>query len=84
MTQATFKPVILLKDGSKAARPVETIGEAVLFLDRWPYARRDPSYQTAMDMAQKAAVGYVTVEEARDAFWIFAVEAKILADSDTV
>lgn len=83
MTQSTFKPAILLKDGSRAARPVETLGEAVSFLDRWPYARRDPFYQTAMEMAQKAAVGYVTVEEARDAFRTFATEAKILANGDT-
>jgi hypothetical protein len=63
-------------------RSVETLGEVVAFLDHWPYARRDPAYQTAMDLAQKATVGYVTVDEARDAFWAFAAEAKILAESN--
>ena len=80
---AKFTPAIWIRDnGAITVRSVETLAEVVAFLDHWPYARRDPAYQTAMDLAQKATVGYVTVDAARDAFWAFAAEAKILAESN--
>jgi hypothetical protein len=61
------------------ASPIRSLQEAIVFLERWPYGRRTAAYQEALNLVQKAALGYASVEEARVAFRKFAVQAHILA-----
>jgi hypothetical protein len=75
---AKFEPV-LLKDLS--IRKVETVGEAIAFLQTWPVDRRSEAFQIAIESALAAAIALSTPSKAREAFRRFASEANILADT---
>ena len=79
MPNRTFAP-IWIRDGSALGqRSIESLNEVIAFLESWPDARGD-AFRTVLDICRMAATGHATVLQARQAFWQFAADAKILAE----
>lgn len=84
MASMQITPAVWIHYGPElAARAIDSVSEMIVVLDRWPYARRNVSYQVAVEMAQKATACLVMPDCARDAYRTFAAEAEILAESRT-
>lgn len=80
MPNRAFAPVWIRDKGPLGLRSVESLSEAIAFLERWP-GEGGGSFQEAIETAGMAVTGHVSVLEAREAFWRFAADAKILAES---
>ncbi|QND64655.1 DUF982 domain-containing protein [Mesorhizobium loti] len=61
---------------------IDTVREALVFLNQWPKARRGPVFSCAVRSCNAAIAGQMTTEQARQAFVSFARIAGVLARSD--
>ena len=61
---------------------INSVREALVFLNQWPKARRGPVYSCAVRSCNAAIAGQMTTDQARQAFVGFARIAGVLAKSD--
>jgi hypothetical protein len=78
-----FQPMIWIREGSVMVRPIDSIEEALAFLEHWHGDRGAVFHFTKIEM-EKALVGDVDIEDARQAFWRFAEDASILGESSSL
>ncbi|MER8373221.1 DUF982 domain-containing protein [Mesorhizobium sp. M1406] len=67
---------------SDAISDINSVREALVFLNQWPKARRGPVYSCAVRSCNAAIAGQMTTEQARQAFVSFARIAGVLAKFD--
>ncbi|WP_095204935.1 DUF982 domain-containing protein [Mesorhizobium carmichaelinearum] len=67
---------------SDVIHDINSVREALVFLNQWPKARRDRLYAGALRSCNSAIAGQMPAEEARQAFVSFATMAGVLAQSD--
>lgn len=78
MVERRFAVPVLVVSGA-GIEAIETLDEAVRFLERWPAPRRGPVHQCAMKACEAAIAGHLTVEEGRRSLASFARITGILA-----
>lgn len=77
-----YSPVCVSSPDEPSGHDIEDLEQALLFLRRWPAARRGPVYQAAYNACTAARDGYLTVEEARKSLSGFARITGILKKTD--
>ena len=77
---ATLFTPIWIKEGPTLIRPIDTVEEALSFLEYWR-GERGGVFHYAKISFEKALAGEIDVDQARQAFWQFAEGAKILGES---
>ena len=65
-----------------AVHDINTVREALVFLNQWPKPRRGPVYSCAVRSCNAAIAGQMTTDQARQAFVGFARISGILAKPD--
>jgi hypothetical protein len=81
MPNRIFAPIWIRDVGPLGQRSIESLSEAIAFLQRWPEKDRKGSFRLALEKATMSVTGHATALEAREAFWQFASEQKILAET---
>ena len=81
MTSLAFLAPVQVKTND-VIRDINSVREALVFLNQWPKARRGPVYSCAVRSCNAAIAGQMTTEQARRAFVSFARIAGVLARSD--
>jgi len=81
MTSLAFLAPVQVKT-SDVVDDINTVREALVFLNQWPKARRGPVYSCAVRSCNAAIAGHMSTEQARQAFVGFARIAGVLAKSD--
>ncbi|ANT52957.1 DUF982 domain-containing protein [Mesorhizobium amorphae] len=81
MTSLAFLAPVQVKT-SDVRHDINSVREALVFLNQWPKARRGPVYSCAVRSCNAAIAGQMTTEQARQAFVSFARIAGVLAKSD--
>ena len=81
MTSLAFLAPVQVKT-SDVVHDINTVREALVFLNQWPKARRGPVYSCAVRSCNAAIAGQMTTEQARQAFVSFARITGVLAKSD--
>lgn len=81
MTSLAFLVPVQVKIND-VAHDINTVREALVFLNQWPKPRRGPVYSCAVRSCNAAISGQMTIDQARQAFVGFARIAGILAKSD--
>lgn len=75
-----FSPVRILRGHGHPVEEVDSVAEAMVFLQKWPAGRRGPVYQCALNCCSAALSGRMSAEEARKAFTGFARITRLLDD----
>ncbi len=78
-----FSTSIWVKREEMNVLPLETVEEAMRFLDEWPAGRRTPLYYVAVNSLQEAAKGTISPGKARAAVVTFLKDTDNLAE-DTI
>ena len=81
MTSLAFRAPVQVKT-SDVIHDINSVREALVFLNQWPRARRGPVYSCAVRSCNAAIAGQMTTDQARQAFVGFARIAGVLAKSD--
>jgi len=81
MTNLAFLAPVQVKT-NEAIHDINTVREALMFLDHWPKPRRGPVFNCAVRSCNAAIAGQMTTEQARQAFVSFARIARVLVKSD--
>ncbi|TRD05299.1 DUF982 domain-containing protein [Mesorhizobium sp. WSM4303] len=81
MTSLAFRAPVQVKT-SDAIHDINSVREALVFLNQWPKGRRGPIYSCAVRSCNAAIAKQMTTEQARQAFVGFARIAGVLAISD--
>ncbi|WP_044548229.1 DUF982 domain-containing protein [Mesorhizobium japonicum] len=81
MTGLAFPAPVQVKT-SGVRHDINSVREALVFLNQWPKGRRGPVYSCAVRSCNAAIAGQMTTEQARQAFVSFARIAGVLARSD--
>ncbi|QKC89266.1 DUF982 domain-containing protein [Mesorhizobium sp. NZP2234] len=81
MTSLAFLAPVQVKT-SNVVHDINTVREALVFLNQWPKARRGPISSCAVRGCNAAIAGQMPTEQARQAFVSFAETAGVLAKSD--
>jgi len=81
MTSLAFLAPVQVKT-SDVVHDINTVREALVFLNQWPKARRGPVYSCAVRSCTAAIAGQMRTEQARQAFVSFARITGVLAKSD--
>lgn len=81
MTSLAFLVPVQVKTNG-VIHEINTVREALVFLNQWPKPRRGPVYSCAVRSCYAAIAGQMTTDQARKAFVGFARIARILAESD--
>ncbi|MET3597141.1 hypothetical protein ABID26_006565 [Mesorhizobium shonense] len=81
MTGLAFLAPVQVKT-TNAIHDINSVREALVFLNQWPKVRRGPVYSCAVRSCNAAIAGQMTTEQARQAFVSFARIAGVLAKSD--
>ncbi|WP_080511750.1 DUF982 domain-containing protein [Mesorhizobium japonicum] len=81
MARLAFLPPVPVRT-SEVICDINSVREALVFLNQWPRARRDLVYAGAVRSCNCAIAGQMPPEEARQAFVSFARMAGVLAQSD--
>jgi len=75
-----FSPVRILRGHGHPVEEVDSVAEALVFLQKWPAGRRGPVFQCALNCCSAALAGRMSAEEARKAFTGFARITRLLDD----
>jgi hypothetical protein len=75
-----FTPVRIARGQGHPIEEVDSVAEAMVFLQKWPLGRRGPVYQCAVNCCSAALSGRMSAEEARKAFTGFARITRLLDD----
>jgi len=75
-----FTPVRIARGQGHPVEEVDSVAEAMVFLQKWPPGRRGPVYQCALNCCSAALSGRMSAEEARKAFTGFARITRLLDD----
>ena len=75
-----FTPVRIARGQGHPVEEVDSVAEAMVFLQKWPAGRRGPVYQCALNCCSAALSGRMSPEEARKAFTGFARITRLLDD----
>jgi uncharacterized protein DUF982 len=67
---------------SEVIHDINSVREALVFLNQWPKVRRGPVYSCAVRSCNAAIAGQMSTQQARQAFVGFARIAGVLAESD--
>lgn len=81
MTSLAFLAPVQVKTND-VIHDINSVREALVFLNQWPKVRRGPVYSCAVRSCNAAIAGEMTTEQARQAFVGFARIAGVLAKSD--
>lgn len=80
MNQMKFSPPVrVLSARGKPAEQIETVEQALAFLQRWPNDRRGPVFRCALDCCSAALAAQISTENARRSFTSFARITGLLA-----
>lgn len=77
-----FSPVRVVRGPGYPAEDVESVAEAMTFLQQWPVGRRGPVYRCALNCCAAAMAAQMSAEEARKSFAGFARITGILAETE--
>ncbi|ESX13666.1 hypothetical protein X767_29915 [Mesorhizobium sp. LSJC264A00] len=75
-----FTPVRIARGQGHPVEEVDSVAEAMVFLEKWPLGRRGPVYQCAVNCCSAALSGRMSAEAARKAFTGFARITRLLDD----
>ena len=79
-TMATkLDPAVWIRDGSFSLRAIDTVEEALLVIDQFR-GERGCMFFHARSMLEGARDGRLPLSEARQTFWFFAEDNKLLAE----
>jgi len=81
MTSLAFLAPVQVKTNG-VTHDINSVREALVFLNQWPKGRRGPVYSCAVRSCNAAIAEQMTAEQARQAFVSFARIAGVLAISD--
>jgi hypothetical protein len=82
MTSLAFFTPVQVKTND-VIHDINSVREALMFLNQWPKPRRGPVYSCAVRSCNAAIAGQMTTDQARQAFVGFARIAGVLAKSDS-
>lgn len=82
MTSLAFFAPVQVKTND-VIHDINSVREALMFLNQWPKPRRGPVYSCAVRSCNAAIAGQMTTDQARQAFVGFARIAGVLAKSDS-
>jgi hypothetical protein len=74
-----LEPAVWVRDGSFHLRAIDTVEEALRVLDQF-HGERGAMYFYARRVLEGAREGRLPVSEARQTFWFFAEDNKLLAE----
>jgi hypothetical protein len=83
MNDKSFDSPIFVKDGRFTVRQIETIHDALDFLDEWPKNQRGTLYETAVWACHSGHNGRLSIEAARQGFVGWARSIGILEEVST-
>jgi hypothetical protein len=75
-----FSPVRIARGHGYPVEEIDSVAEAMVFLQKWPVGRRGPVYKCAANCCAAALATTMSAEEARKAFTGFARITRLLAD----
>lgn len=73
-----FDRPLYVRDGQRTIHELDTLSDALTFLQNWPQGRRGPIFQSAVRACEAALRGGLHLEGARNAVKCFARSAGVL------
>ena len=81
MSDRLFDSPVYVRDGTRLVRQIQSIGDALDFLDEWPADRRGMMFEVAQQALNSAHDGRLPMTAARNAFASWARASNVLEDA---
>ena len=81
MSDTYFDSPVYVKDGGRLVRQIQSVADALDFLDEWPVDRRGMMFEVAEEALHSAHDGRFPITAARNAFASWASASRVLEDA---